>query len=46
MTFAADSGTYSPEEAGFGEEALLELTLLRQADGTWYIQSVEEPGTC
>jgi len=47
VTFADVKGTYTPDQAGFGENRLLEATLVRgPAAGQWIIQSEEKLGTC
>jgi len=47
VTFADVKGTYTPEAAGFGENRLLESTLVRgPAAGQWIIQSEKKLGTC
>jgi hypothetical protein len=47
VTFADINGTYTPEQAGFGENRLLAATLVRgPAVGQWIVQSEEKLGTC
>ena len=47
VTFADPQGTYTPEQAGFGEPRLAKLTLTRiAAESRWLIQTSETLGTC
>lgn len=47
VTFTNADGPDTPEQAGFGQPRLLELTLARvPAENRWTVQTLKENGTC
>lgn len=47
VTFTNADGPDTPEQAGFGQPRLLELTLARvPAENRWKVQTLKENGTC
>jgi len=46
-TFADTTRTYTPEEAGFGQPWLMNMTLTRVSpEGLWRVMTIKENGTC
>ena len=45
-TFENANGSHEPAEVGFGEPFLIEFSLISLGGGVWWVESINEVGTC